>query len=389
MKEESKSKLSSFLADLREKARQALPAVKWPLAIFMTVYLVVIILWQVPQWQVPTSGITAKDRFQLETEARKTLATIVGGAFLLVGLYFAWRRIKATESQVRATEGQLRTMEANLEIAREGQITERFTRAIDQLGRDKPLEVRLGAIYALERIAKDSEKDHWPIMEVLTAYVREHAAWLLREENQPSQGLATPEPPVPPKPRVDVQAALTVIGRRRRDGQREEQPLDLRQTDLRGADIRRSHLEGAFLEEGHLEGAVLWEAHLEGAFLMEAHLERAHLWKAHLQWVTLHKAHLEGAFLMKAHLEGAEFGDAHLEGANLEEAHLEGANLFGAHLEGADFKEAFMKGARLEGVDLRGAKNLTREQIDSAIIDEETKLPDYLQNPEADQPDKK
>jgi hypothetical protein len=37
------------------------------------------------------------------------------------------------------------------------------------------VEVRLGAIYALERIAYDSPRDHWPIIEVLTAYVRQNA----------------------------------------------------------------------------------------------------------------------------------------------------------------------------------------------------------------------
>lgn len=35
----------------------------------------------------------------------------------------------------------------------------------------------LSGIYALERIAQDSKKDHWPIMEILTAYVRENAQW--------------------------------------------------------------------------------------------------------------------------------------------------------------------------------------------------------------------
>jgi hypothetical protein len=68
----------------------------------------------------------------------------------------------------------------SLNLSREGQITDRFTKAIDQLGAldgdGKPkLEIRLGGIYALERIARDSERDHGPIMEVLTAYVREHA----------------------------------------------------------------------------------------------------------------------------------------------------------------------------------------------------------------------
>jgi hypothetical protein len=37
------------------------------------------------------------------------------------------------------------------------------------------LEVRLGGIYALERIARDSPTDHWTIIEVLSTYVRENS----------------------------------------------------------------------------------------------------------------------------------------------------------------------------------------------------------------------
>ncbi|MEL6266880.1 MAG: hypothetical protein AAFR52_14740, partial [Pseudomonadota bacterium] len=85
--------------------------------------------------------------------------------------------------------------------AEQGHITDRFTKAVEQLGAEKTvkriarikdprtggrrretveetvpnLEVRLGAIYALERIAQDSERDHIPIMETLCAYIRENA----------------------------------------------------------------------------------------------------------------------------------------------------------------------------------------------------------------------
>jgi hypothetical protein len=42
-------------------------------------------------------------------------------------------------------------------LSREGQVTDRYTKAIDQLGSGK-LDVRIGGIYALERIARDSAK---------------------------------------------------------------------------------------------------------------------------------------------------------------------------------------------------------------------------------------
>lgn len=93
-------------------------------------------LWAILDWQLdPATGEEKRELFAL-------MAQIVAGAIVLGGVYFAWRRI---------------------EVAREGQITERFTRAIEQLG-DERLELRLGGVYALERVARDSERDHWPIM---------------------------------------------------------------------------------------------------------------------------------------------------------------------------------------------------------------------------------
>ena len=62
----------------------------------------------------------------------------------------------------------------NFTLSREGQVTDRYTKAIEQLGSDK-LDVRIGGIYALERVARDSAKDHPTVMEVLTAFIREHS----------------------------------------------------------------------------------------------------------------------------------------------------------------------------------------------------------------------
>lgn len=44
----------------------------------------------------------------------------------------------------------MKNTQENLKIAQEGQITERFTRAIEQLG-NPATEIRLGGIYALGR----------------------------------------------------------------------------------------------------------------------------------------------------------------------------------------------------------------------------------------------
>src|SRR5437879_6724565 len=94
----------------------------------------------------------------------------------------------------------------SLALTRRGQVADRFTRAIDQLGqraRDK-LDVRTGAVYALEQVARDSPAElHGPVIEVLTAFVREGRP-LLRD---PASSAA------PPKLPADIHAALTVVGR--------------------------------------------------------------------------------------------------------------------------------------------------------------------------------
>jgi hypothetical protein len=63
----------------------------------------------------------------------------------------------------------------NLNLQRRGQVTDRFSKADDQLGEGTKLDVRLGAIYALEQIARDSPELHSPIVEILAAFIREHS----------------------------------------------------------------------------------------------------------------------------------------------------------------------------------------------------------------------
>jgi uncharacterized protein YjbI with pentapeptide repeats len=66
-----------------------------------------------------------------------------------------------------------------------------------------------------------------------------------------------------------------------------------------------------------------------------------------------------------------------MEGARLVEAHLEEAHFGGANLARADLHDAHVEGAKM-----RWARGLTQAQIDAAIGDEETELPEDLARPE-------
>jgi hypothetical protein len=139
-----------------------------------------------------------------------------------------------------------------LQVTEQGQITERYTKAVEQLGSDK-LDVRLGGIYALERIAADSERDHPTVVEVLSAFVREHSA---PKAEQP----ATPESAGGKGPPTDVQAALTVLGRL-------PQLAEASRGDLTGAHLQRADLQGADLRGAKLEEADLQHADLRRAMM--------------------------------------------------------------------------------------------------------------------------
>ena len=189
---------------------------------------------------------------QITLVGQVTVVQIITGLLVLVGLYWTSRRVLAAEENAR--------------VAQEGQITERFTKAIEQLGHDE-IAIRLGGIYALERIAKDSEKDHGSIMEVLTAYVREKAP-----RQTKTQRTLTEKPP------TDIQAILTVIGRRETTGNnRREDDLDLSETELVGANLIGANLVGVNLLNANLIQARLFSADLRGAFLADADLSGAFL----------------------------------------------------------------------------------------------------------------
>lgn len=94
-------------------------------------------------------------------------------------------------------------------------------------------------------------------------------------------------------------------------------------------------------------------------------LPGAYIPSARLQRTDMYQANLAGANCMKA-----DFSDARML-----EANLRGTILVEANLQRVDFDSADLTGADLRGADLTDAINLTEKQIRSAIVDDETKLP--------------
>ena len=209
----------------------------------------------------------------------ETLNNLAQGSALLLGalvaaatLIFTLLRTWINERTTRATE--------------EGLITDRINAAVASLGADKTvkgivdgkeythpnIEVRVGSILALERIAKHSLDVHIQIMEILCAYIRENT----KEKRE--------------RPREDIQLALTVIGRRSEKAITMEPwgLIDLHGTHLDHADLREVRLPNAQLTGAQLNEANLYAAQLNGANLSEAQLNGAeYLTEAELRGVLV------------------------------------------------------------------------------------------------------
>jgi uncharacterized protein YjbI with pentapeptide repeats len=314
-------------------------------------------LWGIPKWQV--AAVTdVQDRLRLETEARKTLVFVLGGGLGLAGLYLIWGTLQDTRRMLEKSHYPQQT-------GHEERVSERLTRATDQLGamhvggHGKHLEARLSGIYALERIAHEAPQEYWTVMEILTAYAR-----------------ANPSPSA--LPAVDLEAVFTVFKRRGKAyGRGEEQPLNLRAVEFRGAPLEAVHFSKAILAQADLREANLAHADLREANLVGAKLSKATLTGASLAGADLRQADLHDADLRQANLTGANLHGADLSGVDLTQVifagvFLKDARLRAASLQGVDLRGVTLEGASLQAADLRQANlagaNLARNTLSSATL---------------------
>jgi Pentapeptide repeats (8 copies) len=291
------------------------------------------------------TGASRALHLQTAREAVRTqMLTLGAGLFAAGALIYTARNFTLSRRQLelsqQAMEFTERGQRRTLELTEQGQVTDRYTKAIEQLG-SNTIDVTIGGIYALERIARDSPRDHPTVTEVLAACIREHSRDPLP---RPTPGSDTPERTTRP----DIQAAVTVIGRRGTTN-------DRGQINLRGIYLPNADLTGVKLPEADLTGADLMGADLALADLTGANLALANLDKANLADANLAHVHRVNAHLTNACFNGAYLAGAHLGGANLAGATLRGTDLTGANLSGADLAGADLALADLTGADLAGA----------------------------------
>ncbi|WP_198543510.1 pentapeptide repeat-containing protein [Pseudofrankia sp. BMG5.36] len=293
------------------------------------------------------ASVAPQDRPSAVNDVRTTLLQAVGGMIVLFGAYATWRQLRVSQDGLRATQ--------------EGYVTDRFSRAVDQLGSDK-LETRIGGLHALWRIAEHSARDREAVISIQAAYLRTHLPW-------PPTGPEAPAAEVPINDisplevrAADAQVALTGLGVLCQ--RREQSWVNLSVTDLRRADCDGLWLPEVNLDRSCMEAAGLYHANLTQASLVSVNLRHADLKTAILRRARCVLADLRGARLVETDLRDADFTEADLREANLRKADA----------NGAVFRHTDLRLADVRGTDLSTA-DLLQARLTGAVASEHTRWP--------------
>jgi len=327
-------------------------------------------LWWLPDFllQPDYEGLEKNEKAMLVHQYRGTLIGMVGGLVLYLNFLVANRNAETARRNLELAEDRLKQdtekITKDAKLAEDRLTSERFTKAVEQLGNDDSIHIRLGGIYSLGRLAEDSDGMHKIVLDVLSAFIREkHPKARSAEPPLRGQQLAT-----------DVKAALTIISTRKKDGD----IIDLSNTDFRNrslsglklseVDLSNANLSGFDLIHGSLSGARLRFADLSGdASLHHANLSGANFDNANLSGANLIETNLIDAELCYANLSDADLGKANLNRAKLMSAQFSKAILCVTKLGEANLERACFFMALLNGVDLRKA-NLDAAVFDHAIL---------------------
>ncbi len=329
---------------------------------------------------------------------RNASLSIAGSITLLItllGVLLTLIRNLLTRQQNRTDEERL--------------VTEQISRAVEQIGAYKQgvdkksyepnIEIRLGGLYSLQRIMKDSARDMLPIAKILYAYVRENVK-RDRVKKETQQEFLLPE---------DVDSALNIISQFKKEWKKRfgESPKDeqlnfsradftkyslkgmdfsntiLEYTNFSDTDLYNANFSDTDLSGANFSDADLYNADFSDADLSGANLSKAYLFRANFSGVNLFHANLSDAKIYHVDLSGVDLSYANLSDANLSWVNLSGADLSGATLSGTNLDGADLDGTDFFNVDLTKTIGLTQENIDKTNGNKRTKLPEGLTRPES------
>lgn len=266
------------------------------IVLFVLAFLLAAIF--LPSW---ISGAFLSNNIEESKDIRSFLLKAAGGIIALLALYLNYRRTNATEKKNSIDES---TANNNLLI-------QQYAKASELLASDN-ISSRLSGIYLFEKIMNNNKEYYWQVIELLSAYVREKRNiqnyWIKEEEidlyENFDQIKVASEEPKPTnfnskntyfkieKVEADIQAIITVLGRRHLDYHKEDHHINLRNTNLYGANFRedairneKSNLRfvGFNLVNVILFDCIFSDSYFENSYFQEAYIKDTKIIRSHFK----------------------------------------------------------------------------------------------------------
>ena len=290
----------------------------------------------------PVISVACWDQLSAGESLSSTIRNIGLVAAALIGLPLAFWRSTTADRQSNTALEQSTTAITQVGIASQGLLNERYQKGAEMLG-GSVLTVRLGGIYALQRLAEERPDDyHIQIMNLFCAFVR-----------QPTQSDIARDVRVA----MDVQEAMNAIVLLSQNGRQIER------LNLSGANLIRVNVEDANLSRAILDGTDWERASLDGVNLSDTSLNSA-IFFAGSSEMEIHRAKMRRADLTDAGLSDVRLVDVDLSGA-----YLDGANLSRATLIRTDMTGASLIGTVLNGAHFVDMKGLDQRELSRATAD--------------------
>ncbi|UWR74740.1 pentapeptide repeat-containing protein [Phaeobacter inhibens] len=202
---------------------------------------------------------------------------------------------------------QRRDSEGNLTYERNSAGKQDFAKPVFAETTEPNLEMRIGAIFALERIARESLDFHVQAMGLLCTYIR---------LNSPLQSAAEFTHNMDRRPvsegwndcpilRIDIQTALDALGRRSDASIRKREPIADFFLRLNGCNLQGAQITGNW-KRADLSDCALEQARFYDASFVETDFRRSRLSKLAMAECSFENAKIEQAELRFTHFEAEQ-----------------------------------------------------------------------------------
>lgn len=243
-------------------------------------------------------------------------------------------------------------------------VAETYTKAIEQLGAVNDegypkLELRLGALYSLEKIALSNEDYHPQVMEVLCAYVRLNARLNSLEHEKESMSVKAVD-----SPREDIQTAITIVGRRNVTFDPERASLNLSSVDLEGADFSNAQLNNVNFDGSHLANTKFINASIQHCSFVKVELG-----SSNLSLCNAVSSDFSSSSLIDSTLYGADISDSTLENTKLQSARLDQTRALRIKARSSDFSHAYIRDTDFSGSSLASGNFSDADAFSCQFID--------------------